>query len=230
MRSVILALAVSGALLGVRGAGAADMPVKAVPPAAVVAANWTGLYVGAAGGVGWGRTNHTDLNPPVAFDRGPWGISGGIVGGTVGYNWQMGHAVLGVEGDGSWAHIHKDFQGVNCNSGLCFTDVQSLGTVRGRLGYAANDLLVFATAGAAVAGVRAGIYGCTPECIDDKTRWGWTVGGGFEWFFVRNWSAKVEYLYADFGNKVNYFTGFNNTVRLNTSLLRAGINYHFTAP
>jgi outer membrane immunogenic protein len=211
---------------------AADLAAKpvytkapVVAPAAVY--NWTGLYAGIEGGWGWGSTNHTDLTP-TPFDRGPWNINGGFLGGTVGYNWQMNQFVFGLEGDGSWADIHKDFHGVACNSGLCFTDIRSLGTIRARGGIAMNNWLFYLTGGAAVADVRAGIYGCSPtSCIGDTTRWGWTGGGGVEWGFAPQWSAKLEYLYADLGNKVNYLTGFNNTVSVTSNIIRGGINYHF---
>ncbi len=205
---------------------AADMPVKAAVKAAPIY-NWNGFYVGAAGGWGWGRTNHTDLVTP-PFDRGPWNIDGGILGGTIGYNWQMNQWVFGLEGDGSWAHIHKDFLGVFCSTGLCFTDIRALGTLRARAGIAMNNWLFYATGGAAVADVRAGIYGCDPiSCISDTTRWGWTGGTGVEWGFAPQWSAKLEYLYVDLGNKVNYSTGFDNTVSVTSSIVRGGINFHF---
>ena len=217
------------AALGVSVANAADMPAKMPVKAQIVAPayNWTGFYIGAAGGWGWGRTNHTDLTAP-PFDRGPWNIDGGILGGTVGYNWQMSQWVFGVEGDGSWAHIHKDFLGVACATGLCFTDIRALGTFRARAGIAMNNWLFYATGGGAVADVRAGIYGCAPvSCISDTTRWGWTAGAGAEWGFAPQWSAKLEYLYVDLGNKVNYSTGFDNTVSVTSSIVRGGINYHF---
>ena len=121
------------AALGISVANAADMPTKMPVKAPIVAPayNWTGFYIGAAGGWGWGRTNHRDLTA-TPFDRGPWNIDGGILGGTIGYNWQMSQWVFGVEGDGSWAHIHKDFLGVACATGLCFTDIRALGTLRAR--------------------------------------------------------------------------------------------------
>ena len=207
---------------------AADLPAKAPVYKAPVAVayNWAGFYVGIEGGWGWGRTNHTDLTA-TPFDRGPWSIDGGILGGTVGYNWQMNQFVFGLEGDGSWAHIHKDFPGLFCATGLCFTDIRALGTARVRAGYAMNNWLIYATGGAAVASVRAGIYGCAVSCIGDTTRWGWTAGGGLEWGFAPNWSAKIEYLFVDLGNKVNYTTGFDNTVSASTSIVRGGINFHF---
>jgi len=229
MKKLIAATAAVAAFAFAGAANAADLPTKA-PRAPIVAPaySWTGFYIGVAGGWGWGRTNHTDLTP-VPFDRGPWDIDGGIVGGTIGYNWQMNQWVLGLEGDGSWAHIHRDFQGVACNTGLCFTDIRALGTIRARGGFAVNNWLFYVTGGAAIADVQAGIYGCTPtSCIDDKTRWGWTAGGGVEWGFAPQWSAKIEYLYVDLGNEANYSTGFDNKVRVSTNIVRGGINFHFS--
>jgi opacity protein-like surface antigen len=88
-------------------ASAADMPVKAPGYKAPVVAplyNWTGPYIGIAGGYGWGHSNQTD--PGIIInDDGSYGVNGGLLGGTLGYNWQQGTWVFGVEGDYSWADI-----------------------------------------------------------------------------------------------------------------------------
>lgn len=225
MKKLSLASLAFAALM--TSAMAADLPTKAPPYREAVATgyNWSGSYIGIEGGWAWGRTNHRDLTP-TPFDRGPWDIDGGLVGATFGYNWQMGQIVLGLESDISWSHIHKDFAGLNCNTGLCFTDIRALGTNRARFGYAMNNWLWYVTGGLAVGRVRAGIYGCTPDCIDTKTRLGWTAGGGVEWGLAPNWSLKVEYLFVDLGDRVNYSTGFDNKVSVSTSIIRGGLNFH----
>jgi outer membrane immunogenic protein len=220
---LIVALTFSGS------AFAADMAVKAPPPPVVAPVyNWTGFYVGIEGGGGWGRTGQFD-ETDTGLSRGAWNISGGLVGGTAGYNWETGNVVFGLESDMSWTNIigQVSYDGLNaCKTGPCFTDLRWLNTDRARIGYAANNVLWYATGGLAIGDVHAGIHGC-PACVGDTTRYGWTAGGGVEWAFASKLSVKLEYLYVDLGNKVNYSTGFPNTVDATTNIVRAGLNYKF---
>lgn len=239
---VVIALAVAWGAPAL----AADMAVKAPPtaPAAAPLYNWTGLYLGIEGGGGFGSTSHTNALFPAAASGGNADLRGGLLGGTYGYNWQFGHLVAGLEGDFSWSGIRDTF---TSSSGLptfcpaafpCFTSLQWLGTDRLRLGYAQDGILIYATGGVAYGDVRATILNAGIFGIDSEThlRAGYTVGGGIEAKINRHWSAKLEYLYVDFGNRAGY-TAFPpppplqpENVFLNSNIVRAGLNYEFNGP
>jgi outer membrane immunogenic protein len=221
MKRLFLAVASVAALT--TAAAAADLPARPAPqtyykaPAYVAAYNWTGFYIGINGGGGFGRS---------AWDpTGSFNTSGGLVGGTVGYNYQFGQAVAGLEGDVDWADI-KGTTTSNCPLG-CKTSDSWLATVRGRLGYAADRFLPFITGGGAFGDIKASTPGFPGA---NNTRAGWTLGGGIEAAIAQNWTAKVEYLYVDLGK---FNCGFScgvtatNNVSFNTNLIRAGINYRF---
>ncbi|MGC1446415.1 MAG: outer membrane protein, partial [Xanthobacteraceae bacterium] len=153
-------------------------------------------------------------------------ISGGLAGGTIGYNYQWGRAVFGVEGDIDWADIDGSTNN-GCPRG-CKTSDTWLSTVRGRLGYAADRFMPFVTGGAAFGDIRASTPGFAAT---SSTNAGWTLGGGLEGAITQNWTAKVEYLYVDLGKfncGLNCGAGFvNDNVSFHTNILRAGVNYKF---
>jgi outer membrane immunogenic protein len=211
------------ALVVAQSATAADLSVaplyKAPPPAMAPAYNWSGFYLGINGGGGWGHsswdTSATRIN-----------TSGGLVGGTAGYNWQLGNAVLGIEGDIDWANLKGTNTSTLCPLG-CSTSDSWLSTVRGRAGYAFGNVLPYVTGGLAVGDIRAatpGFAGAT------NTNAGWTAGAGLEVGLTGNWSAKAEYLYVDLG-KFNCGTACNglptDNVSMHDNVVRAGVNYRF---
>ena len=219
-----LLITISLISLAATTASAADlgrpMPTKA-PVMAEPMWNWTGFYVGVNGGFGWARSNHTDITGVTSGDVDQ---SGGLIGGTIGYNWQPGPVVLGVEGDLDWARINGS---VLCGGANCFTNMQAFGTARGRLGYAFGNWMPYVTGGAAFADINAGQTGIAGV---EQWRTGWTVGGGLEALFAPGWSAKVEYLYADFGNgsAVTYNAPLAvGVIERKVNMVRGGINYHF---
>jgi outer membrane immunogenic protein len=223
-RALLIALGL--ATLAALPASAADLgrrlPTKAPMMAPEPVWNWTGFYIGVNGGAGWARSEHFDA----AVSTGLFDQKGGMIGGTVGYNWQTGPAVFGVEGDLDWAHINGS---VNCGGVTCFTNMQAFGTARGRLGYAFNNWMPYITGGAAFANIKAGQDGIGGASTDEW-RTGWTIGGGVEAMFAQNWSAKIEYLYADFGtgSAVSYNApGLVGVTERNVNMVRGGINYHF---
>ena len=127
--------------------------------------NWTGFYIGINGGGGFGRSQWDST--------GSFNTSGGLVGGTVGYNYQFGQGVVGLEGDIDWANINGT---TNTSAPLgCKTSDHWLSTVRGRLGYAADRFMPFVTGGAAFGDIRASTPGFAGA---STTNAGWTVGGG----------------------------------------------------
>jgi outer membrane immunogenic protein len=246
---------ISGVLLALVGfslsfgpAAAADMgaPVyrKAPPPVAVY--NWTGCYIGVEGGGQWGNgrslslglNNGVPTRIPAGTLHNDTDLRGGLIGGTVGCNYEVDRWVFGIEGDGSWS----DASGTaptpppfnpNFNEDL---NVHWLATVRGRIGYAVRDnVLLYGTAGGAFADLRVREYDtrdATAFAVETHTFSGWTAGVGLEWGFAPAWSAKFEYLYIDLGRQ-NYFqttaTGCctYQSTRLIDNVVRAGINYRF---
>lgn len=222
MKRVILAcvgvLALSGA------AAAADLPAAPAPyykaPVYAPAYNWSGFYLGINGGGGWGRSTWTTTG---SFDT-----SGGLVGGTIGYNYQMNQVVLGVEGDIDWANINGTTS-TGCPSATgtgCQTSDNWLSTVRGRLGYAADRFMPYITGGAAFGDIKASGPGLTGT---DTTNAGWTLGGGIEFAIAGHWTAKAEYLYVNLGSvSCGAACGAAvQNVNWHANIGRVGLNYRF---
>jgi outer membrane immunogenic protein len=214
------------ALAGIALAGAAaaadlppryGQPIPKAPPMYPAIYNWTGFYLGINGGGGFG---HSTWDSTGGFD-----VSGGVVGGTIGYNWQTGPWVFGLEGDIDWSNISGSTN-VLCPLG-CTTRNDWLGTARGRVGYAFDRIMPYLTGGLAFGNIKA----ATPFLPGkDETNAGWTIGGGLEVALTGNWSAKAEYLYVDLG-KTNCGLGCSafvvDNASFTTHLLRGGVNYRF---
>jgi outer membrane immunogenic protein len=198
---------------------AADLP-RAMPTKAPAVFspqyNWTGFYVGINGGYGWGKLSWSAFGS----DADP---SGGLVGGTVGYNWQTGPWVYGLEGDIDWSGIKGSFTSAACPTG-CETKNEWLATVRGRLGYAFDRVMPYVTGGLAVGDIKATQAGV--GSVSD-TNAGWTVGGGVEAALAANWTAKVEYLYADLGDVSCTVCAPATNVDFRTHIVRTGVNLRF---
>ena len=214
---------ITGALLfafaAVAPAQAADLsvaPIYKAPPA-VPAYNWSGFYLGVNGGGGWGSSNWSSVG---SFNN----LSGGLVGGTAGMNWQTGHAVFGLEGDVDWSGLRGSGPAL-CPG--CATNNDWLATVRGRAGYAFDRFMPFVTGGLAVGDIRATAPGFAGA---SQTNAGWTVGGGLEFALTNNLSAKAEYLHVDLGNmNCGFSCGVapGNNVTLREDVVRGGLNYRF---
>ncbi len=223
MKRLCIAFAgVTFALAALMGsAAAADLRPAPAPyykaPVVIPAYNWTGFYVGVNGGGGFGGSNWDST--------GSFNLSGGLIGGTVGYNYQWGQAVLGVEGDIDWTNI-KGSTTAFCAPG-CQTANSWLSTARVRLGYAADRFMPYVTGGGAFGNIKATVPGL-PGATD--TNAGWTVGGGIEAALIGNWTGKVEYLYVNLGSfncGVNCGVPAANNVSFHSNILRAGVNYRF---
>jgi outer membrane immunogenic protein len=219
MKSVVFACL---GMLGLAAtANAADLPRRydPVPQRTFVPVyNWTGFYIGINGGGGWGDSKWDSVG---SFD-----VSGGMIGGTVGYNWQAAQWVFGLEGDLDWAHINGSSTAA-CVAG-CKTSNNWLATVRGRVGYSFDRFLPYITGGLAVGNIKASQPGFTGG---DDTNAGWTVGGGLEFVIAGSWTAKAEYLYVDLGHfncGLACGNGINpDNVSFSSHLVRGGVNFRF---
>jgi outer membrane immunogenic protein len=219
LRKVLLASAALVALAGTASAAdmPARMPTKAVPYLAVY--NWTGFYVGANIGYGWGRDtaggSSTNLN-------------GVIGGGQIGYNWQMNNLVLGLETDFQGSGQRASASGTILGTPVNVTErVRYFGTVRGRLGYAWDRTLLYVTGGYAYTNVGGDLTVGAFTSSANTTKSGYTVGAGVEYAFAGPWSVKAEYLYVDSGTTNLTVAGISADVHVKNNIGRVGVNYRF---
>ncbi len=206
MTKTLACAAVLAAALIASPVFAADLPTKA--PAFAAAPfngyNWNGTYVGVNLGYQWGKVTNWGGGSPD-------GVAGG---GQFGHNWQFGQFVVGGEADVQ-ASAADDMFGAYKFSNPWF------GTVRGRAGFAMNNILLYLTGGFAYGGGRVNFAGLT----ESQTHVGWTAGGGIEVGLTQNWSAKAEYLYVRLDDRSYVLTGVNNG--FSSSVVRLGVNYRF---
>jgi outer membrane immunogenic protein len=227
MKRLVLASTSALAIVTMMGAAnAADMPRRQPAPTKAPAYvepyyNWTGFYAGINGGYGFGSSEWSAPAGTSGFN-----IDGGLVGGTLGYNYQMGRVVFGLEGDVDWSDIRGSTVNAPCLGASCETHNSWLATARGRIGYAFDRIMPYVTAGGAFGDVKMNPAGLASET---DTRAGWTAGGGAEFAITGPWTAKVEYLYVDLGKSTCSAAscGVSTNVDFNTSLVRAGLNYRF---
>ncbi len=191
-------------------------------PTPVPVYNWGGIYFGVNGGWGFGQSDWTvATTPPIS--TGNFNVSGGLVGATLGAQWQSDIWVGAVEGDfdGSWI---KGTTNV-CVPVACETHNDWLSTIRLRGGIAADRVLFYVTGGGAFGDVRANVNGTAWE---HETKAGWTAGAGVEAAFADNWTARVEYLFVDLQNATFNPPAIPVTVKFsNTNLVRVGVDYKF---
>jgi len=210
-------------------------------------ANWAGFYIGLNAGGLLGRNPSSLTFPGNAelFHLMPGAYQGG---GQIGYNWQAGSWVFGLETDlqGVFGD-DKDACVAICSAATGVNIKQTLpwfGTTRGRVGYSLGSTLLYGTGGFAYGSTRTVLNEYAPGGIAqvtiNRTRGGWTAGAGIEsplkflGLFGPNWTAKTEYLYVDLGNTSNGFTALATpqvfSTRTQEHIFRGGINYHFNAP
>ncbi|MBW7964850.1 outer membrane protein [Bradyrhizobium sp. BR 10261] len=227
MKKVLLA---SAALITLTGAAsAADLAARPYTKAPVAVASvyaWTGFYLGIVGGGAWEAAS------------GDPKMKGGFVGGTAGYNWQTGNVVFGVEADGAWADVSATATGATVVPGFgivtttASSKTDAMGTVRGRIGYAVNNVLFYGTGGYAWIDNKITLSALGVSASDSKWHSGWTVGAGVEAFFAPQWSVKGEYLYRSLGSE-NYFSSLGTPLSsgtINFHTVQVGVNYHFGGP
>jgi outer membrane immunogenic protein len=221
MGGVSLALALFGLTVG--AAQAADLSVsplyKAPPQVAAPVYNWSGFYIGGNAGGAWATSSWTTAGNIS-------NATGGVAGGTAGFNFQTGHAVFGLEGDVDWANVKGTTTSPGCPAG-CTTNEDWLATARGRAGYAFDRVMPYVTGGVAFGDIKASTPGFAGQA---QTNTGWTAGGGVEFALTNNWTAKAEYLHVDLGNMncgFNCGVTANNNVSLREDVVRGGVNFRF---
>jgi outer membrane immunogenic protein len=239
MKKALLVTASLIALGAAAPAVAADLaarPYTKAPPMVAAAYDWSGFYIGVNGGWGSSR-NSWDL---VGFGpEGSHDASGGTVGAQVGYRWQAGTFVFGLEAQGNWA----DFSGSNVSLQdprfRNHTTVDAFGLFTGQVGYAVNNVLLYVKGGAAVTSntYRVNtIGGALAGVTDDDARWGGTIGAGLEYAFAPNWSVGVEYNHLFMQDRTYNFTtpagaAFGtDRIRQDVDLVTARLNYRFGGP
>ncbi len=259
-------IAVSALALG-SSAFAADMAPRMYAKAAPMVSpmyNWSGFYAGIHAGYTFGEGSNIDttgqapinvLNVTGGARPGSVGLDrdGFIGGGQMGYNWQANSPwVFGFEADISYTDINSSrtvvtvpLSGVGSLNNTFNSRMEYFGTVRGRLGYAWDRTMVYATGGFAYGEVEnsAAFFGPNPAAAlqfvggNRDTKTGYTVGGGIEHAWMGNWTVKAEYLYYDLGSTtlgVNFVpggggggTGYNTRFENDGHIVRAGLNYKF---
>lgn len=208
----------------------AQLPVSYVPP--VVAPNtWAGFYAGINGGYAWG-----DSGNPISYNGGPDQSAraqpqGGFGGGQVGYNFQSGSFVYGVETDFQGAGISDRVTGTTAlgNSFTSGERVDWFGTARGRFGYAFDRALIYGTGGFAYGNVSQHAVNAGDVFGNNATQTGYAAGGGVEYKITPSWSLKAEYQYIDLGSEKLTDSAGVATNELDASFhtARLGLNYRF---
>ena len=216
---------------------AADMPMKAAPMAPLpVIYNWSGFYIGANGG--WAQSHNCwDFLVVTVVPGSCWDQSGGVIGGQVGYRWQTGGFVFGLEAQGDWADISASRISLINPAFSTQVKVESLGLFTGQIGWAWNAALLYVKGGAAVTDNRFDIVTtacCATVASASSTRWGGALGVGFEYGFTPNWSFGVEYDHLFMGNSNNSFTIVNpivagavNRISQDVDMVTLRLNYRF---
>jgi outer membrane immunogenic protein len=225
MKKVSIALISAAAISFASLAQAADLPYRDGAPAAYDSPpsfTWTGFYAGLNVGAGLGSFVG---NGQYYFGANP---SGGMFGGTAGYNFQSGALLVGVEGDYDWSHFASN--ATTAPGVISSGSIQNIATVRGRLGYVMDRLVIFGTAGYAGADVAGTLNNIPARAVANQSFWsnGFALGLGAEYAVMPHITVKAEYLYASLGNN-SFFNLTPNymSAGADMSLLRAGVNYKF---
>jgi opacity protein-like surface antigen len=169
----------------------------------------------------------------IVIGDGHYGVDGALVGGTLGYNWQRGRWVVGIEGDDDWSSV-RGASSV-CGPGIitphpCGTDLNSLGTLRGRVGYTVGptgSILPYFTGGLAFGNLRG--WDSLFPASGSAFRKGWTAGSGIEMVIAPQWTVKLEYLHIDLGDVplFDIIPGVPESVSLRMDSVRVGLNHRF---
>lgn len=215
MKRILLA-AVAAVAIQASAANAADIIDEAI-------FDWSGLYAGLNAGYAFGGDDDVGLYPTFGH-IGDLSLSGMFGGVGVGYNMQVDQIVFGVEGDIQLSGISDDDDSGRFDIS---SDVNYFGTLRGRLGFAFDRTLIYATGGLAYGGFDYEVSGAGIDIDESFSRWGYTFGGGVEHAFDDSWSVKAEYLHASFGKESLSDNGQTTQATPDFHLVRVGVNYSF---
>jgi len=223
-------------------ASAADLAArpytKAPPPVVAPIYDWTGFYIGANGGWGQSRNCVDFIVTGFDFADGCRERSGGVAGGQLGYRWQANQFVFGLEAQGDWADLSSSRVSLLFPAFSTNAKTDGIGLFTGQIGYAGwSGALVYLKGGAAVTSNRFSILSTLTGAelaAASSTRWGGTVGVGFEYGFAPNWSAGIEYDHLFMGNSNNSFsvtnpivTGALNRISQDVDMVTVRVNYHW---
>jgi outer membrane immunogenic protein len=189
---------------------------------------WSGVYVGFNLGGAFGDFGANATSGALTADLGSVSASGFIGGGQVGAQLQSGHVVYGIEGDfqGS-SQDHSDTFSVLGTPVTVTASMPWFATVRGRLGWAFDNVLLYGTGGVAIVDGKLSGSALGVTATIENSHVGWTAGAGVEWAFARQWSAKLEYLYMDSGNiEIENVGGIALNGRIKDNIVRVGLNYY----
>jgi outer membrane immunogenic protein len=214
MKKLLLAGVALASLM--TAASAADLAARPYTKAPTLspATNWSGFYIGAMGGYAFDSEN-----------------GGGFGGGTVGYNWQFpgSQFVFGIEIDAAGASIKDSQTGFVGVVPFTVEDkIDALGSVTGRVGVAMDAALFYAKGGYAWANNTLSVTGAGAAASDSHVHSGYTIGGGIEYMFAPNWSAKAEYMFTHLESQTYTIGGLafdSGTAEFNS--IKVGVNYHF---
>jgi len=248
MHRLVIAGAGLLSIVGLSGAAtAADFPArpyKAPAPMVEPIYNWGGFYIGVNGGGATSRNCYTitsdagvAVNPA---SEGCHNATGGLVGGQVGYRWQMSSWVFGVEAQGDWANLKGS------NSVLTAivpatnqTKIDAIGLFTGQVGFAINNALLYVKGGAAVTDNRYSTFFTGSGVVYNQaseTRWGGAVGAGVEFGFAPGWSVALEYDHLFMGSNSIVFPQSaiavtrTDTIKQDVDMGTVRINYTFGGP
>jgi outer membrane immunogenic protein len=222
-------------------ASSADLPARpyqAPPPVFAPPYDWTGFYMGANGG--WGRAHAcwdlVNLTQATALVDGCHDGSGGIIGGQLGYRWQIGNWVFGLEAQGDWANLSGSRVSVLNPLVSETAKVNALGLFTGQVGFEWNAALLYLKGGVAATSNRFDVSTLTGVGLASagSTRWGSSLGIGFEYGFTPNWSVGVEYDHLFMGTNNNSFSVTNpiiagalNRISEDVDMVTLRATYHF---
>ena len=207
MKKFLLSGAALAVLAVATPAFAADLPARGpvykAAPAPAPLFNWTGFYIGGNVGYGWGDASGVSTN-------------GWFGGGQIGVNYQFApNWVWGVEAD-------IDGASMDGSAGVSHFKTDLFGTARLRLGYTVDRTMFYGTGGFAWADSKATLAGVS----NSQTNYGWALGAGIEYAFAPNWTAKIEYMHADYGHD-DYAIAPTTRIDLKTDTVKVGVNYLF---
>jgi outer membrane immunogenic protein len=234
-------------------ASAADLAArpytKAPGPMIAAMYDWSGFYIGANGGWGssrkcWDFTNDFGTLSIPPDPDGCHDATGGTAGGQIGYRWQASSWVFGLEAQGNWADLKGSNTSFRYSDTRNESRIDAFGLFTGQIGFAWNNVLLYAKGGAAVTNDKYRTFDIPTGLIVDRAseaRWGATVGAGVEFAFAPNWSVGFEYDHLFMGHRdVDFFASGNfdpvgtftstQRIRQDVDLATVRVNYRWGGP